>query len=346
MEGAFFILINIIWYSFIEKEVISINKKPVIFMFGGQGAQYYKMGFELYNMHPVFRYWMDRLDSFVSNSTGLSVLAYMYNNHKSLASEFCDITYTHPAIFMIQYSLARTLTEEGVKPDLLIGMSLGEYVSTAVAEAVEVESVLESILIQSKLIKSSCEKGGMLTIFSNVSLYDFSPQLNMSCSLVANNYDGHFVIAGKETSLSLAESWLNSNQIINQRLPVSYGFHTVQMETIKSTYIDHLKKMVYKSPTVPLLSPTIGDVCMNIDAYFMWQVIREPIRLNEVIEKLDPKREYIFLDLSPSGTLSAIVQKIQPSKTNSYFYSIITKFNQDALNLRHAIKGGLNELML
>lgn len=326
--------------------MIAINKRRVIFMFGGQGTQYYHMGLELYKMYPVFRSWMERLDSHVSNITGLSVLAYLYDDRKSLATNFENLVYTHPAIFMIQYSLARTLIDEGVEPDLLLGMSLGEYVSAAVANVVEVEAVLENILIQSKLIESSCERGGMITVLSNADVYDTSPQLHMACSLVAINYDGHFVIAGRDTSLSTAESWLNSNRIIHQRLPVSYAFHTAQVEPIKGAYMDHLQTMTYKAPVVPCLSSAAGGVCENINAYLMWQAIREPMRLSEAVENLDQKQEYIYLDLSPSGTLAAIVSKIYGQRANSTYYPVITKFNQDALHLRRAINGCMNGLVL
>jgi acyl transferase domain-containing protein len=315
-------------------------------MFGGQGTQYYQMGLELYKIHPVFRSWMNRLDSLVSNITGLSVLTHLYDDRKSLAKDFDNLTYTHPAIFMIQYSLARTLIDEGVEPDLLLGVSLGEYVSAAVADAVEVEAVLENILIQSKLIESSCEKGGMITVLSNANLYDVSPQLQMECSLVAINYDGHFVMAGKETSLSTVESWLNSKGIVHQRLPVSYAFHTVQVEPIKSAYMYHLQSITYKAPTVPCLSSAAGGVCVNVDAYLMWQAIREPMRLTEAVEKLDQEQDYIYLDLSPSGSLAAIVSKLQGQRANTSFYPIITKYNQDALNLKRAIDGCLNGLVL
>ncbi|QDH19810.1 acyltransferase domain-containing protein [Saccharibacillus brassicae] len=307
-------------------------------MFGGQGTQYRQMGLELYNTYPVFRSWMNRLDSVVSSITGLSVVNRLYGDRGSSLTDLHDLTYMHPAIFIIQYSLARALIEEGIEPDLLLGMSLGEYVSAAVTDAVEAEAVLESIIIQSKLIESFCKKGGMTTIFSNADLYDSSPQLHTTCSLVAVNYDGHFVIAGEETSLSSAESWLNSNRIINQRLPVSYGFHTVQLEPIKAAYMNHLQSLTYKAPTVPLLSTAVGGECIDVDAYLMWQAIREPMRLNEAMEKLDRNQDYIFLDLSPSGTLAAISSKIYIEGIRSDFYPLITQFNRDASNLRHAMR--------
>ncbi|SDD51841.1 bacillaene synthase trans-acting acyltransferase/trans-AT polyketide synthase, acyltransferase and oxidoreductase domain-containing protein [Paenibacillus sp. CF095] len=322
-----------------------MNKRRVVFMFGGQGTQYYQMGLELYKTHPVFGYWMNRLDSLISNITGFSVLAHLYDDRKSLATDFDNLTYTHPAIFMVQYSLARTLIEEGVVPDLLLGMSLGEYVSAAVADAVEVEAVLENILFQSKLIKTSCEKGGMITVLSNSDLYDRSPQLYMDSSLVAINYDGHFVIAGRETNLSNVESWLKSNRIIHQRLPVSYAFHTTQVEPIKSAYMCQLQNMKYKAPAVPWLSSAAGGVIEAVDAYLMWQAIREPMRLSEAVEKINQEKEYIYLDLSPSGTLAAIVSKLQGQRSNFHVYPIITKFNQDALNLRRAVNGCLNGVL-
>ncbi|MWV45530.1 acyltransferase domain-containing protein [Paenibacillus sp. HJL G12] len=314
-------------------------------MFGGQGSQYYQMGIELYRMHPVFRSWMNRLDSLVSEIAGFSVIAHLYDDRKSLVMDFDNLTHTHPAIFMIQYSLARTLMEEGIEPDVLLGLSLGEYVSAAVANVVEVEAMLETVLLQSELIQSACEKGGMIAILSNSDLYDTFPQLHMASSLVAVNYDGHFVIAGKEAGLSSVESWLSTNGILHQRLPVSYAFHSAYMEPIKTAYMHHLRSLTYQAPTVPWLPCASGDFCEAANANHLWQAIREPMRLGEALKILEQQQQdYMYVDLSPSGTLAAMVTKIQGRSDNSRILPIITKFNQDASHLRRVIDWGLNGL--
>ena len=87
-----------------------------VFMFSGQGSQYFQMGKPLFEGNAVFRHWMIRLDGLAREISGKSVIDAIYSSGK--AEVFDRTLLTHPAIFMIEYSLARCLMHEGVKPDL------------------------------------------------------------------------------------------------------------------------------------------------------------------------------------------------------------------------------------
>lgn len=86
---------------------------PVVFMFPGQGAQYYQMGRQLYESNKIFRHYMEKLDQYIKVSCGGSVIKVMYHDDNKPTETFDDILYTHPAIFMLEFALARLLVEEG-----------------------------------------------------------------------------------------------------------------------------------------------------------------------------------------------------------------------------------------
>ena len=101
-----------------------MNKKSV-FMFSGQGSQYYRMGKELYEHHKTFNYWMDACNEIVSPLIKTSLTDIIYDNDKK-GEAFDRLLYTNPALVSIQYSMFQVLKNIGIHPDYLLGYSLGE----------------------------------------------------------------------------------------------------------------------------------------------------------------------------------------------------------------------------
>lgn len=100
-------------------------------MYSGQGSQYYQMGKDLFDTEPIFRNEMQRLDALVRERLGVSVVDIIYDNNKRISDLFDRTLYTSPAIFMVEYAMTQTLVQKGVKPDYLLGTSLGEYIMLA-----------------------------------------------------------------------------------------------------------------------------------------------------------------------------------------------------------------------
>lgn len=101
--------------------------QPIVFMFSGQGSQYYQMGKELFAHNAAFRQKMLDLDDFAVSRFGYSVLKEMYHTGNRLSDPFDRLLFSHPAIFMAEYALAYALEQRGIRPDYVIGASLGEY---------------------------------------------------------------------------------------------------------------------------------------------------------------------------------------------------------------------------
>ena len=84
---------------------------PVVWMFSGQGSQYFQMGRALYDKNRTFRVWMDRLDNVAADFVGQSIVGLLYEPGQSKSQPFDQTLYTHPALFMVQYALAKTLLD-------------------------------------------------------------------------------------------------------------------------------------------------------------------------------------------------------------------------------------------
>ncbi len=304
-----------------------------IFMFSGQGSQFYHMGKELYSQHPIYKNWMLKLNGIIYQNTGLSIIDEIYNDNKSNADKFDQLPYSHPAIFMVEYSLARELIESGVEPDCVLGASLGEFTAAAVAGVISVETALELILKQVELVENYCRAGSMIAIIHDPGLYHQSPLLALNSELVAVNYHSHFVISGERERLLNIENHLKTGGILFQALPVRYGFHSADIDPIASEYQSFLRHYRYQKPEIPIISSLLGGPATEIDAAHFWDVIRKPICFQTTCLELEKNSCYNYIDVGPSGTLANFTKQILPRDTMSQCYSIMTPFHQDLKNL-------------
>ncbi len=308
-------------------------EKPVVFMFSGQGSQYYQMGKDLFDQNPVFRKWMLRLDEKVYSLIGESVLAQLYDDTKRRDDIFDRTLYTHPAIFMVEYALAQALMESGIKPDYCLGSSLGEFVAAAVAGIMPVEELLQLVVEQATLYETYCQKGSMLAILHNPDLYDQEPLLHRNSELVAVNFHSHFVIAGSSHQLQRMEDYVKGKGIICQRLPVSYAFHSSYIDPAEPHYREVLKQKSFGIPQIPFVSCVHGEIMKELPGDYFWQVVRKPMQLPKAVQELEKQQSYVYLDLGPAGNLSNFTKRNLRQDSQSECYSIITPFKKDGENV-------------
>ena len=163
----------------------------VVFMFSGQGSQFYQMGRELFELHDGFRRWMLRLDAIVYNITHMSILDHIYDESKTISDQFDRTLYSHPAIFMVEYALAQILLERGIKPNYVLGTSMGEFASASIAGVISLEEALEALIEQAKALETHCQSGAMLAVLDDVSLYNETPLLYDNSELASVNFNSH-----------------------------------------------------------------------------------------------------------------------------------------------------------
>ncbi|MEH7265815.1 ACP S-malonyltransferase [Priestia megaterium] len=309
-------------------------KKPIVFMFSGQGSQYFQMGKELFDDHPVFQKWMVKLDQVVKGMIGESVLRQVYDVKKQTDGKFDRTLYTHPAIAMIEYALSQTLIESGITPDYVLGASMGEFVAAAVADVISVEEMLEMLIKQAMLFEEHCQKGGMLAIFQNPSLYSDDPQLYQKSELASVNFNSHFVVSGTFNHLKYIEDYLRNKGISSHLLPVSYAFHSPLIEPAKSYYKEYLKTNSYRTPTIPFISCVYGKHLTKLSEEYFWNIVRKPVQFSKAIQELDSKRPCIFLDVGPAGTLANFAKRNINKGGGSEIYTILTPYHQGIKNLQ------------
>jgi acyl transferase domain-containing protein len=310
---------------------------PIVWMFSGQGAQYYSMGQVLYQRNRTFRQWMDRLDEVAADYVGQSIVAVMYDDKKSKSQPFDHLLHSHPALFMVQYAMARTLEADGFPPpDYLLGASLGEFVAAAVAETVPAEAMLFDLIKQARLFEAHCSGGAMLVVLDHVATFHTSATFSRGCELAGENFERCFVISGRQGEIDRIAAELKRADITHQMLPVPIAFHSSWIDPVAAAFQQTFSARVAGLARLPMISSARrmageepGNASVASSSHW-WQVIRQPIDFRQALAAFAHRHpQAIYLDLGPSGGMAAFARYNLPEEVHDRIHPVLTPFGRD-----------------
>jgi bacillaene synthase trans-acting acyltransferase len=266
------------------------------------------------------------MDAQVEQALGTSVLRELFGAH-GRAEPFDALRLTHPALFMVEYALARTVMQLGVVPDYTLGASLGTLVALAVSGRLPMESALQLVLEQAQLIEEHCPEGGLIAVMAEPRLYWTSPALRSLSVVAGQNFASHFVLAMPQAHLREVEAILHAADATHQRLPVRYPFHSPWMDPVRDRLIQASGAHRLGAGTVPLVCCARGGVLEEAPpADYCWRVARDPIDFLRTIARLETMSAFDYVDLSPSGTLATFLKYQLGKDAPSRFVAVMSPF--------------------
>lgn len=297
-------------------------------MFSGQGSQYFQMGKQLFLEDKTFKHHMMRADEICQDLICQSVIEHLYNPSHTLSTPFTNTLLSHPAIFMVEYALAQVVFEAGIKPDYVLGASLGEYAAAVIAGVMDFESALTSVITQAKLLSQHCDEGGMLAVLHDYGLFDSASFLHDHSELAAINFATHFVISGKMSELKNIMDGLGRKEISHQLLPVSYAFHASYVDPVCEPFLSEMQAVQLNTPQIPLVSCMMAQEAQFLTANHFVDVIRHPILFQKTLDFLETNAPCTYVDLGPSGTLATFAKHALPRHCKSKSLSLLTPFER------------------
>ena len=314
------------------REKASMSK--VIWMFSGQGSQYFGMGQDLYQADPVFRGMMEFCEVHAQRLLGISMIDIIHPKHQQGRSlPFDNLSHSHPALFCIQFSLAQTLLRKGLKPDLLLGYSLGEWVALTVSGALPFATTLEILIEQANLLKNHTPSGGMLAVMSSPEIVPRKAAMFQGTTIGAYNFEKHFVITGIREAIERAQAQLRKIDIASHLLPVKTAFHSPCMDVIEDIYKEQTKDLLPGPLTIPLVSLSQNNIIRTSPPDFLWNVLRQPVRFHETISSIEKSDHYQYLDIGPSGTLATLMKYTLKPESKSSIHPIMRPYQPTLTNL-------------
>ena len=305
--------------------------KPTVFMYSGQGAQYFQMGRDLYDEEPVFRAAMERCSALAEQQVGQPLIDIIYGPGKK-SDPFERTLHTHPAIFSLAYSLTELLKSRGLEPDYLLGYSLGEYTAAVVSGSISLEEGMDFIMGQAQLLEAHTPNAGMMAVLADPSMMTQRPALFGNCHLAGHNFANHFVVTGYKVDLSKIEASLTAENITCQILPVSHGFHSPIIDSIEGKCKALLQD--FAPPALPVISCRTTEELGFLDEDHLWSVVRGPIRFYEAFTDLQESDNYLYVDVGPAGTLSTFAKYILPRESSSLPLPAMTPFGNNRGTLK------------
>lgn len=308
---------------------------PIVFLLSGQGSHYRGMGRALFDAEPVFRdrmFWADRE---ARAAIGGSLVEHLYGPEDKGA--FDRLLITHPALYAVEIALARTLESWGVRPDLLLGASLGEYTAMALAGAVDPGRMLRLLIAQAAGFERAASPGGMLAVFAPPALARDETDLFAEVEIAAENFHEHFVVAGPPERLDALAARLTARDVPSHRLEVAFAFHSRFIADARAAFDTGASEIEIGEAEVPIVSCVDGRRRSRVSREHLWRIVREPILFARTVHELEREGPHLYIDVGPSGTLATFVRHLLGKRSASRAVPLLTPMRTEVSAIRRRL---------
>jgi malonyl CoA-acyl carrier protein transacylase/acyl carrier protein len=257
-----------------------------------------------------------------------------------------DQTYiTQPALFTIEYALAKLWMAWGVHPVAMVGHSIGEYVAACLAGVFSLEDALSLVAARGRLMQE-LPPGSMLAVF--LSEKEIEPLLGENLSLAVINGPSLCVVSGEKEAVEDLEKRLSNKNVDCRHVHTSHAFHSKMMEPILDTFTERINKISRNAPQIPFVSNVTGTWITSeeaMDASYWARHLRQTVRFSDCMQELLKEPNRVFLEVGPGRTFSTLTEQ-HPSRTKDQIVLSSTRHPKEKKSDEAFILGTLGQLWL
>ncbi|HTR42238.1 MAG TPA: SDR family NAD(P)-dependent oxidoreductase [Pseudomonadales bacterium] len=320
-----------------QKQVLKQGSasRPVVFLLPGVGDHYLGMGHGLYENFDVFRQEMDRCARILQPLLNVDIREIMFppghSTKKSTEARGIDMKrmlgrgtdtmpdpaaqkldqtiYCQPALFFLEYALARLWMHWGIRPERIIGHSLGEYVAACLAEVFSLEDALKLVATRAKLA-NELPQGSMLAVM--LPEKELLPMLDGQLSISLINSPNLCVVSGPVSKVSDFQSQLTEQEVVFRPVRNAHAFHSRMLDPIVDPFVQEIKRVRLNAPRIPFTSNITGTWITNkqaSDPSYWADQARYTARFSNALEQLWKIPECLPLEIGPGRTLGVLAMQ-------------------------------------
>ncbi len=289
-----------------SSSVLASEQRAAVYLFPGQGSQHAGMGRGLYEREPVFRAEFDRCADLLEPIMGADLRRAIMAGGAT-DDELRQTWLAQPALFAVEYSLARLLMHWGIQPAAMIGHSLGEYVAACLAGVMSLEDALIVVAARGMLMQDTAPGAMLATSLAEDEVRSLLPQ---DLEIASVNGPALTVVSGEESAIAEFEARLAWKGAAGIRLRTSHAFHSFTMDPVLEQFRTVLESVRLKAPTLPYIETRSGGWQSAAAGEFAYWVdhLRKPVRFGDGCRTLCAAGHRAFIEVGPGSALSKMLQ--------------------------------------
>ncbi|TCJ93547.1 type I polyketide synthase [Nocardia alba] len=288
--------------------------KPVRvgWIFTGQGSQFSGMGRTLHTTSSGFRHALELVDAAMSAHLGRSIRDLLLDAHADL-----DATaLAQPAIFAMEYAIAKTLADLGIRPAWLIGHSIGEFAAAAVAGVFDLDDACKLVTARGRLMQRLPTGGAMLAVRATAEQIADPLGDEPAVVVAAVNGPDDLVLSGDAEALHRIASVLRTRSVITKPLTVSHAFHSPLMAPMLAEFETIAATCAYRAADLPIYSTVRGrllDPAEVMDAEYWTEHVRATVLFGDAVHAALGTDPTHLIEVGPRRVLATAVRRIDPA---------------------------------
>ncbi|MER0239557.1 beta-ketoacyl synthase N-terminal-like domain-containing protein [Fulvimarina sp. MAC8] len=276
-----------------------------VLLFPGQGSQRPGMGKGLYDASPSFRQAIDHCATHLDGSMQIDFRSLLFGTDEAVH----ETRFAQPALFAVEYALARSWLASGLKPVALHGHSIGEYVAATLAGVVSLEDALKLVVTRGRLMQASAPGAMLAIIHPDDAIASF---LGGDLALAAVNAPGLSVASGPVAQIEELRTRLDGRGIGHQLIRTSHAFHSPMMHDAAEAFREALAEVSLHAPTIPLISNVTGTWMSDEQARsgdYWADHLLAPVLFEAGTRTLLADGDPIFIEAGPGSTLAGLTRQ-------------------------------------